>query len=39
MKVANAHATQPNWKSRRFETRIASANGIEKYEVAMAGVG
>ena len=35
MNAANNHAIQPNWKSRRFETTMASANGIEKYEAAM----
>jgi len=35
MKAANDHPTQPNWKSRRFETMIASANGIEKYATAI----
>ena len=35
MKIANAQKTQPNWRSRRLVTRIASANGIEKYAAAM----
>jgi hypothetical protein len=30
MKAANDHPIQPNWRSRRFETTMASANGIEK---------
>ena len=35
MKIANAQNTQPNSTSGRLETKIASANGIEKYESAM----
>ena len=30
MNAANDQATQPNWKSRRFDTTSPSANGIEK---------
>ena len=30
MKIANAQNTQPNSTSGRLETKIASANGIEK---------
>src|SRR5258708_33506777 len=35
MKTANAQKTHPNLRSRRFDTKIASANGMEKYAVAM----
>src|SRR6478609_11998518 len=35
MKMAKAQNTQPNSTSRRFDTKIASANGIEKYASAI----
>src|SRR5947208_12757451 len=35
MKMAKAQNTQPNSTSRRFDTKIASAKGIEKYASAI----
>src|SRR6476469_9756125 len=35
MKIAKAQNTQPNSTSRRFDTKIASAKGMEKYAIAI----